>query len=33
MIVMGRGDDVEGAFGRMAQEVARRSRVPVLLVP
>jgi len=33
MIVMGRGDDAGGAFGRVAQEVARRSRVPVLLVP
>lgn len=33
MIVMGRGDDAGGAFGRMAQEVVRRSRVPVLLAP
>ncbi len=33
MIVMGRGDDVGGAFGRLAQEVSKRSRVPVLLVP
>jgi nucleotide-binding universal stress UspA family protein len=33
MIVMGRGDEVGGAFGRLAQEVAKRSRVPVLLVP
>ncbi len=33
MIVMERGDDAEWAFGRMAQEVVRRSRVPVLLAP
>ncbi len=33
MIVMGRGDDAGGVFGRAAQEVAKRSRVPVLLVP
>ncbi|MDJ0273756.1 MAG: universal stress protein [Nitrososphaerota archaeon] len=33
MIVMGRGDDEGDFFWRVAVEVARRSRVPVLLVP